>query len=58
MPALWDATGLGTVMIPACHALPSEGNADVRQDRAPAEMSQSALPVRLPLTPATAMVNP
>lgn len=56
MPALWDAMGLGMVIIPACHALPSEGNTGVRQDRATAEKSQSAL--RLPLTPATAMVNP
>lgn len=48
--------GLGTVMIPACHALPSEGNTDVRQDRTTAEMSQLAL--RLPLTPATGTVNP
>lgn len=46
-PALWDAMGLGMVMIPARHALPSEGNTDVRQDRATAEMSQSAL--RLPI---------
>lgn len=55
MPALWDAMGLGMVIIPACHVMPSEGNTDERQDRATAEKSQSAL--RLPLTSATAMVN-
>lgn len=56
MPALWDARRPGMVMIPARHVLPSEGNTDVRQDRATAKMFQSAL--RVPLTPAMAMVNP
>lgn len=31
MPALWDARGLGMVVIPARHTLPCEGNTDVSE---------------------------